>query len=163
MSSSLNRKKFLSLSLLGSAGVLFSGGAHAQQQKPDPLDKDLVKQFVIAGHNDLDQVKQLLQQQPGLLNACWDWGGGDFETALEGAGHMGRKDIAQFLLENGARMNLFCAAMLGKLDIVRATLAMYPNLKNSKGPHGLQLLHHARKGGENSLLVLDYLVSIGAS
>ena len=162
MANAINRKKFLSLSLLGSVGVLFSRKSNAQQQKPDPLDKDLVKQFVIAGHNDLDKVKQLLQQQPGLLNACWDWGGGDFETALEGAGHMGRKDIAQFLLENGARMNLFCAAMLGKLDIVRATLAVYPNLKTSKGPHGLQLLHHARKGGEDSLLVLDYLVSIGA-
>jgi hypothetical protein len=98
-----------------------------------------------------------------LLNACCDWGGGDFETAIEGAGHVGRKDIAEFLLENGARMNLFCAAMLGRLDIVKATLSEFPNLKVSKGPHGLQLLHHARKGGPESVTVLDYLVSIGAS
>src|ERR1700754_4905119 len=99
MSNSINRKKFISLSLLGSAGILVSNQISAQQQKPDPVDKDLVRQFVIAGHNDLEKVKLLLQQQPGLLNACWDWGGGDFETALEGAGHMGRKDIAEYLLE----------------------------------------------------------------
>jgi len=163
MGTSINRKKFLSLSLLGSAGIFVSNQIGAQQQKPDPVDRELVRQFVIAGHNDLEKVKQLLQQQPGLLNACWDWGGGDFETALEGAGHMGRKDIAEYLLGNGARMNIFCAAMLGRLDIVKTTLTAYPNLKASKGPHGLQLLHHARKGGENALTVLDYLTSIGAA
>ena len=163
MSTSINRKKFISLSLLGSTGLLISGKLPAQDQKPAPIDKELVKQFVIAGHNDLEKVKQLLQQQPGLLNACWDWGGGDFETALEGAGHMGRKDIAEFLLENGARMNLFCAAMLGRLDIVKTTLAAFPNLKTSKGPHGLQLLHHAKKGGEGAFAVLEFLNSIGAA
>ena len=163
MSTSINRKKFISLSLLGSAGLMISGELPAQDQKPAPIDKELVKQFVIAGHNDLEKVKQLLQQQPGLLNACWDWGGGDFETALEGAGHMGRKDIAEFLLENGARMNLFCAAMLGRLDIVKTTLAAFPNLKTSKGPHGLQLLHHAKKGGEGAVAVLEYLNTIGAA
>ena len=163
MSHSINRKKFISLSLLGSAGIIVSNNISAQQQKPEAIDKELVQQFVIAGHKDLEKVKQLLQQQPGLLNACWDWGGGDFETALEGAGHMGRKDIAEYLLQNGARMNIFCAAMLGRLDIVTTTLAAYPHLKSSKGPHGLQLLHHARKGGEGALPVLDYLTSVGAS
>jgi hypothetical protein len=118
---------------------------------------------VTAGHNDFEKVKQLLQLQPGLLNASWDWGGGDFETALEAAGHMGRKDIAEYLLENGARMNIFCAAMLGRLDIVKTTLVAFPNLKTSKGPHGLQLLHHASKGGEGAMSVLSYLTSIGAS
>ena len=39
----------------------------------------------------------LLDEQPGLLNATWDWGGGDFETALGGAAHMGRRDIVQRL------------------------------------------------------------------
>ena len=60
-------------------------------------------------------------------------------------------------------MNIFCAAMLGKIEIVRTILTAFPNLKSSKGPHGLQLLHHARKGGEQAKEVLDYLQSIGAS
>jgi ankyrin repeat protein len=104
----------------------------------------------------------LLEKEPGLLNSCWDWGGGDFETALEGAGHMGNKDIANFLLSKRARMNIFCAAMLGRLDVVEAILSAFPELKTSKGPHGLQLLHHATKGGAEAAPVLEYLQSIGA-
>ncbi|MCY7420697.1 MAG: hypothetical protein LH478_03025 [Chitinophagaceae bacterium] len=89
--------------------------------------------------------------------------GAIFEAAIEGAGHMGNKDIANFLLSNGARMNIFCAAMLGKIDFVKAALTAYPGLKTSKSPHGLQLLHHAKKGGEDAKEVLDYLQSIGAA
>lgn len=85
-------------------------GAPSAPPKPPPLDKELVKDFVIKGHFDLPATKALLEKEPGLLNSCWDWGGGDFETALEGAGHMGNKDIANFLLSKGARMNIFCAA-----------------------------------------------------
>jgi hypothetical protein len=49
------------------------------------------------------------------------------KTALEGAGHMGNKDIANFLLSKGARMNIFCAAMLGRLDVVKAILSAFPS------------------------------------
>src|SRR5690348_18057245 len=48
-----------------------------------------------------------------------------------------------------SRMDLFVATMLGKLDIVKAMLSAYPVLKTSKGPHGIPLLVHAEKGGEN--------------
>ncbi len=127
-----------------------------------PLASELVNEFVRIAHTDLDKTKSMLESEPALLNASWDWGGGDFETALEAAGHMGRKDIADLLLAKGARLNIFCAAMLGKLEMVKTTLTAFPDLKTSKGPHGLQLLHHARKGGENAKEVLDYLISIGA-
>jgi len=159
-----SRKRFIKYSLFGTAGLLIPKFPvlQAQQEKPPPLQADLVKEFVTRAHFDLDKVKELLPQQPGLLNACWDWGGGDFETGLEGAGHMGRRDIAQFLLENGARMNIFCAAMLGELELVKALLTAHPWLKESKGPHGLQLIHHATKGGDPAKPVLEYLQSIGA-
>lgn len=164
------RKTFLRLSLLGSAAFLSGKLARAQapgsppitSPKPDPLAKEKVKEFVTKAHTDLESTKQLLIQQPGLLNACWDWGGGDFETGIEGAGHMGRRDIATFLLEHGARMNIFCAAMLGRIDIVKGFLTWHPELAKSKGPHGLQLLHHARQGGDEAKAVLDFLYSIGA-
>jgi hypothetical protein len=45
---------------------------------------------------------------------------------------------------------------------VKAILTAYPDLKTSKGPHGLQLLHHATKGGPDAAPVLEYLKSIGA-
>jgi hypothetical protein len=165
MSSLFNRRKFLHMTAFGTSAMFLSPGAKGQQalgEKPPPLNPDLVRDFVIAGHGNLQKVKQMFEQEPGLLNACWDWGGGDFETAIEGAGHTGSKDCANFLLAEGARMNIFCAAMLGRLDIVKGFLSAYPDLKSSKGPHGLQLMHHATKGGDDAKEVLAYLQSIGA-
>jgi len=121
------------------------------------IQPDLVKDFVGNAHGDLERVKQLLEQEPGLVNAAWDWGNGDWETALGAAAHMGRKDIAIFLLENGARIDLFAAAMLGKAEIVKAMLADNPSLKDAIGPHGIPLINHARAGGDEALQVLDLL------
>jgi len=126
---------------------------------PSPTERSAVIQRLFK----LERVKELLAQEPGLLNATWDWGGGDFETALGGAGHMGRKDIAEFLINKGSRMDIFVATMLGKLDVVKAMLTAYPELIASKGPHGLTFLHHARKGGEAAVPLLQYLESLGAS
>jgi hypothetical protein len=104
----------------------------------------------------------MLDAEPGLLNATWDWGGGDFEMAIGGAGHMGRKDIAEFLISRGCRMDIFVAAMLGKLDVVQALLASYPALAQSKGPHGITLLAHAQRGGEGAVAVVKFLESLPA-
>src|SRR5688500_8136381 len=65
--------------------------------KGPPLAPDLVKSFVGAAHSALDKVKAMLAEPPRLINATWDWGGGDWETALGGASHMGRPDIASHL------------------------------------------------------------------
>lgn len=94
-----------------------------------------------------------------LLNASWDWGNGDFEEAIEGAGHVGSRDTALYLIDKGARFTLFVAAMLGKIEIVKPMIESYPDLINSKGPHGFDLIHHATKGGEHAIEVLNYLKS----
>ena len=130
-------------------------------QKNPSLDPKLTKKFVIAAHGNLEVVQEMLEAYPGLLNACWDWGNGDFERAIEGAGHMGRRDIAEFLLSKGARMNLFCAAMLGNLEFVKAALSANPNLKDSKGPHGIPLMAHAEAGKEHAVAVVEYLRGLG--
>jgi len=124
------------------------------------IQPERVKEFVSVAHGDLERVQALLAEEPGLLNAAWDWGGGDWETALGAAGHMGRKDIALYLLEHGARMDLFVAAMLGRLEIVKAILDSFPHLAQSKGPHGIPLIVHAEQGGEEAKPVLDYLRSL---
>jgi hypothetical protein len=95
-----------------------------------------------------------------LINACWDWGGGDFETGLGAAAHMGRRDIANFLLENGARLDLFAAAMLGEMDIVRSALTAFPEAIKTPGPHGIPLIEHARAGGDEAREVLEFLESL---
>lgn len=157
----LSRKKFLALTSVGLAGMAGRALAQANQEKAPALDKDLVKDFVIAGHGNLDKVKQLLQEHPTLLYATWDWGGGDFETGLEGAGHVGNKEIANHLIGLGARTNLFVLTMLGKTKIVKPFLEQFPEFVFAKGPHGLTLLHHAQKGGDESKELLDFLQSKG--
>ena len=125
------------------------------------LDPDLVRDFVGSAHGDIARVRDLLDGQPALINAAWDWGVGDWETGLGAAAHMGRRDIALHLLANGARMDIFAAAMLGHLDIVRATIAAIPAALTWRGPHGIPLLKHAEAGGEAAASVLDFLTTLG--
>jgi hypothetical protein len=128
--------------------------------KKPVLEAKLVEEFVGKAHGDLERVKELLTQEPALVNAVWDWGGGDFESALGAAGHMGRKDIANYLLEHGARIDIFVAAMLGKLEIVKAALSTFPEAKNIAGPHGIPLIAHAQIGGDEAQVVVDFLTSL---
>ena len=121
------------------------------------FDRARVKRFVIAGHGNLAAVKAMLAEEPNVINGTIDWGRGDFETALGGASHMGRRDIAEFLLEHNARMDVFAATMLGKLDSVRAAIAAFPNVVNVSGPHGIPLILHAEKGGPAAKDVLEFL------
>jgi len=126
------------------------------------LEATLVQAFVVKSHADLERVKELLAQEPALINASWDWGGGDWETGLGAASHMGRSDIANYLLDHGARLDLFAAAMLGKLEIVQAALETYPEAINIPGPHGIPLVAHAQAGGGEAIQVYDYLKSLAS-
>lgn len=165
----MNRKLFIRQSLIGAGSfvslpIILSGQEQAKQNLPpkgDPLPAEKVKEFVGAGHNNLDKVKSLLIEFPTLLYATWDWGGGDFETGLEGAGHVGNKDIANYLIVHGARTNLFVLTMLGKTQIVKAYLDAYPEYLNARGPHGFTFLHHAQKGGDDAQELLEYFQTKG--
>jgi hypothetical protein len=126
-------------------------------EKPAPIDKELVAEFVLKSHGDLGVVKQLVEREPAIVNAAWDWGGGDWETGLGAAAHVGRRDIAEYLLEHGARKDVFAAAMLGEVDVVRAMLEAQPALRDARGPHGIPLSAHAEAGGEQARDVLDLL------
>jgi hypothetical protein len=128
--------------------------------KKTQINRLFVQDFVIYAHSELGMVKKLLEEEPALLNATIDWGAGDWETGLGGASHMGRRDIVEFLLEKGARIDLFCAAMMGQLDAVKAFLSLQPKLIDAKGPHGFSLHFHAQVGGKAAENVLDYLQSI---
>jgi hypothetical protein len=118
---------------------------------PAPLEPEKVHAFVLNAHSDLEVVRELLDEEPRLVNAAWDWGGGDWETALGAAAHTGRRQIALFLLE------LFAAAMLGYFDIVSAVLSDFPEMHDALGPHGIPLVEHARAGGADARAVLELL------
>ena len=126
-------------------------------EAPPPLDSDLVREFVANAHGNVDAVRAALDAHPALANACWDWGGGDWETGLGAAAHMGRRDIAELLLANGARLDVFAAAMLGEVEVVRAVLAAHPEALHALGPHGIPLRAHAEAGGVQARPVLELL------
>ena len=41
-------------------------------EKPPALEPELVNEFVLKAHGDLDTVKRLLEQAPALVNCAWD-------------------------------------------------------------------------------------------
>ncbi|HEX8881696.1 MAG TPA: hypothetical protein VF749_16760 [Candidatus Acidoferrum sp.] len=121
---------------------------------------ELVREMVTVAHFDLERVKKLLEARPSLARAAWDWGFGDWETALGAASHMGNRPIAEYLISVGAPPTLFSAAMLGQLETVKAFLTAEPGVQRVRGPHSISLLAHARMGGETALPVFDFLKSL---
>jgi len=122
---------------------------------------ELAREMVLVSHFDLKRVKELVGARPSLAKATWDWGFGDWESALGAASHMGNRAIAGFLLANGAHCSLFSATMLGQLDVVKAFVAAQPGIQRTPGPHSISLLAHAKAGGEAARSVYDYLNSLG--
>lgn len=160
------RRTFLQRTLLATAGLATTpwlrGARSAQDQdRPPALAPELVREFVNVGHGQLVPVQQMLAAHPNLLNATWDWGGGDFEMAIEGAGHIGSVEVAEYLLAQGARANIFVLTMLGRTNAVKAMLKANPPWLHAKGAHGLTLLHHAKVGGEPARELLEHLTGLG--
>jgi len=172
MDAELSRRAFAATVLAGGAVMAIAGDDKSEPERDYPapdfkpsfkrpqLGKTLVQDFVIFAHSDLDMTKRLFEKQPALVNAYMDWGAGDWESGLGGAAHMGRRDIAEFLLDNGARIDIFCAAMLGHLDTVKQLITAHPKLIDAKGPHGFTLHWHAKMGGATAAPTLEYLQSV---
>jgi ankyrin repeat protein len=121
-------------------------------------DKDFTQeeanQFIIDCHADLETVKKKAAAKPGLAHA---YNPETDESALGAAAHIGRKDIAEFLLESGAQLDIAAAAMLGRREDVQAFLEKDSNLATSGGAHGIPIAFHAALGGDVEIaqLLLD--------
>lgn len=173
MSQSLSRRSFLAgLPLVAAAGVLANplelfASASAAATPPAPgfprVDLAAIETFVGVAHRDAAEVQRMVERQPALARASWDWGFGDWETALGAAAHTGRREIALIVLAHGAHPTIFSAAMLGQIDVVKAMVAASPGIQSTPGPHGLTLLHHARAGGRDAEPVVAFLESVGGA
>lgn len=124
-------------------------------------DQKLVSEIVGASHFNEQRVKELLEAYPELVNASWDWGFGDWETALGAASHTGQRGIAELLLSRGARIDIFASAMLGYTSTVKALIEAQPGIQRTLGPHGITLLAHAKAGGNQAEDTVEYLLSLG--
>lgn len=173
MESKMSRRGFLTALGLAGLGAPTDwpgnerrGVRGGREGAPDPStapafprhDLARVQSVVAASHGDFDRVRELVEEQPALAKASWDWGFGDWETPLGAASHTGRRDIADFLVAHGARPTIFSAAMMGDLPTVEAFLNANPGLHLLHGPHGISLVRHARVGGEDARPVLDFLL-----
>jgi hypothetical protein len=124
---------------------------------------ELVREMVTVAHSDLNRVKELVETRPSLARAAWDWGFGDWESALGAASHMGNRAIAEYLISKGARPSLFSAAMLGQLQVIKAFVAAQPGVQSIRGPHSISLLAHAKAGGEAARPVYEFLKTLGGA
>jgi len=116
--------------------------------------------FFGRAHADLSRVTELLNAYPTVLNASFDWGNGDWETALGAAAHSGRKDIVEFLLNRGAKIDIFAAAFLGKTNLVKMILHETPAALHQSGPHKISLLQHAQTGNHpETIAYLNHLLN----
>jgi hypothetical protein len=122
---------------------------------------ELVREAVGVSHNNLARLKELVSARPALARASWDWGYGDWETAIDAASHVGNRPIADYLIANGARPTIYTAAMIGQLGIVKGWVEAIPGVQRNRGPHGITLLAHARAGGPGAADVVKYLEALG--
>jgi ankyrin repeat protein len=119
-----------------------------------PLTPEIIREFVIASHFNLDKVRALLTQMPALLNVRHQWGENDFEDGLGAAAHVGNRPIAECFLEHGSPLTIFAAAMLGRTNEVATFLKADPALANGHGAHHISILFHAALSGDTALTTL---------
>lgn len=186
MSNLPQRRRFIKSSAFGLLGITAFSSLPAQdfiQEKTGTddgntlfyrypsMNDEMVSGIVGASHGNFEKVKQLVTQRPELAGASWDWGFGDWETALGAASHVGRRDIAEFLMANGARPDIFTYAMLGMQKSVQEIIETVPGIQTHHGPHGITLLQHAKNRLEDKNIsasdaanvnkVISYLESLG--
>jgi hypothetical protein len=180
------RRRFIKSSAFGLIGITAFGYSSAQDSiiktfspgNGEPLfyrypsmNDNMVSGIVGASHGNFDKVKELVGKRPELAGASWDWGFGDWETALGAASHVGRRDIAEFLISNGARPDIFTYTMMGMVKSVQEIIETVPGIQSHTGPHGITLLQHGKNRLEDKTIsetdkanvnkVISYLESLG--
>jgi ankyrin repeat protein len=125
-------------------------------QAQPALSQELINEFVVSSHFDLDKIKSMLAENPSLLNENAEW----IETPLQAAAHVGRRDIAEFLLAKGAPLDICTAAMLGRGDDVKSMLADDPSLYEAVGAHNIPVIYYAVIGGHKD--IAETLLAAGA-
>lgn len=117
----------------------------------------LVNRFVNSAHGDLATVRALLEESPELLEAA----SSQDETAIQAATHTGQTPIIEYLLSQGATLDICTASFLGREEEVRTMLDEDPEQVRAQGAHGLPLLYFPALGG--NLAIARLLAERGAS
>ena len=113
-------------------------------------DRETVNHFVGCAHGDFTSVKAMLQKEPGLIEAESDQG----EKPLQAAAHTGQTEIAEYLIQHGAELDVCTAAMLGQFETVANILTQSPELAHATGAHGLPIMYYPALKGHVGILEL---------
>lgn len=161
-----SRRGFIAAGSVSIAGGMAYAGGLGQVRndgvRADPpvrADAERVRAFVGACHARIETVREMLAEDPDLAKSAWDWGFGDYETAIGACSHTGRKDIIELLLMHGARPTIFTLATLDKHAAVRGFIESMPGAREIEGPHSISLYRHAQAG--EATRVMRYLERAG--
>ena len=116
---------------------------------------------VAAAVADLATVKLLVEAGSDVVGE-----GDDYEVGVLGWAtcfRRVREDIAAYLLDHGARLNIWCAIALDRAEDVRALIARDPSLldaRMTRNQHRRTPLHHA--AAKNRPSVVQLLLDLGA-
>lgn len=106
---------------------------------------------------DVETVRTLIETQPELANTS----GGSGMAPLMIATYMGKTQVIELLLANGATLDVFAAAALGKTAALQTLLDNDPMLVSLYSPDGWTALHLAAHFGQTDAARM--LIGHGAS
>lgn len=120
-------------------------------------DSDVSQDFFAAiKAGDAQEVESLVRSHPEALQARME----DELDPVVVAKYYGRNGVAQLLLDLGAEVDVFGAAIVGKADQVRRALSEDPELVRAYSPDGWTLLHLAAHFGQTQ--IVEALLHAGA-
>jgi ankyrin repeat protein len=107
-------------------------------ESPDFESISLFSRSTLVGlaHSQLDKVQKEVAADPKLAHSVATTG----EKAVEAAAHMGRRDLADILLRQGAPYSLPTAVMFNDFTTVKRLLDEDPNRIHERGAHDFALL-----------------------
>jgi ankyrin repeat protein len=148
-----------------SAGRDDYSGRYLYSRTGEPIHRDdvngipqhWINVFVTMAHFDFDHTKQSLAKCPDLLmtRCLFD------ELAVEAGTHMGREDVAGFLLDKGSPYSTATAVMFGDKPKVKASLGEDPGRISERGPHDFPLMLYTAFGQER-MDTAELLLKAGA-
>lgn len=102
------------------------------------------------GQGDLDKARQMLAADPSLIDAKQP----DGNSVIMWAAYCGQPAMIDLLVEHGAQLNLYEAAVTGRAERVGQLLDENPALLNEHSHDGWSPLHLAAFAGQNDVVRL---------
>ena len=112
------------------------------------LDDDIAELFRHVGQGNAAAVAEMLRYRPELARA----GDASSLSILQFARYMGQDSIFELLIETGPALDIFAAASIDRVDVVRELLARDRTLATAYSDDGFTALHFASHFGSTGAM-----------